>query len=172
MKRYLLIAGLLLVAFGTRPVDADTKCIGVGCGGGGGVGAASPTFTGTTTVDHLGVAGSAPTCAITGAGAAGTCALAGGVYTGNDTAGTVLISTDSAGTAATGTITITFATAYAKSPICLGALQNGAGVNWTTTATLRTNLPSTTTCAWAWNNTSALTVSDNYAFSYFVIGRP
>lgn len=137
---------------------------------------ANCTLTGTTTVDHLSTSGTAPTCAITGAGAAGTCTFNGGIYNGNDTAGTALITTDAAGTAATGTITITFATAYAKSPVCVGVLQNGAGVNWTTTATLRQNTApsgsSATSCAWAWNNTSALTVSDNYAFSYFVVGRP
>ena len=170
MKRALLLAALLLAALGTRPVDADTTCIGVGCGGAA-FSTVSPTFTGTVTLDRLRAVGTAPaSCAATGNGA-GSCAVVAGS---TDSAGLLSITTAAAGTAATGMVTLTFAAAQgAVLPVCMGMLQGDPnGQNWSATASTRGTQTSTTSaCVWAWDNTVALAVSETYLFAYIVVSR-
>lgn len=172
LRRSLLLVALLALVGGAG--HADTVCFGTGCGGGGGTfDTASPTFTGTTTVDTVKVAGAAPTCAVTGGGAAATCNFTHAASTGSTaTAGVAHITTDSSGTASTGTVTVTFTAAGANPPVCVASASNRGGAGWNS-ASVRTWISNTTTttCVVNWANGTALAASDEYFMDYVIFHK-
>lgn len=137
--RILAVLGLSLVVTSSH---ADVTCVGAGCPST--ITSASPTFTGTTTIDRLKVApGSTFTCSVVGAGGAASCART----VGTSSAGRLTVTTDALEPAISAVlITVTFSSALASdAPICVGTLRDGTGT-WPADAVLATVGGTSTTC--------------------------
>ncbi len=120
---------------------------------------AAATFNGTLTVNgHIITGGSTP--GIAANAAAGTGASVG--ITGNDTAGTITITTGTIGLATGSLATITFATAYGATPVVTMSPTNASAAMFATYLT-------PTTASFDINAAVAPGISTTYTYTYHVV---
>jgi hypothetical protein len=130
---------------------------------------AAPAIDTITTLYRITTAATAaPTLSSTGFGASPTLGLGAGS---SELSGRVNI-TPGAGASTSGTLTLTFGSAYgANSTTAVAMLSNNTGT-WNSRATLINSNSATTTAVFAWDNNSvAPTAGVIYSVNYVVLGR-
>lgn len=119
---------------------------------------------GTVPVNRFTYSGVQPTCAVTGAGASGTCGVRGNS---TDSLGSLAITVAGAGPAATGTVTLTFSSAFgANAGVCVMTPAATGTNSWNARASFQQNNTSTGTAVQNWDNNAAALTAGTYHLNY------
>jgi hypothetical protein len=130
---------------------------------------------GTAASSHNTTVGTAPSVAQTGLGSGGSVGVA--LESGStDQAGIITLTTGNSSVGSTGTVTLTFNSAYVTNqPVIVLTLVKG-GTDWGALATVRVTTQSLTAPVFTWNNSAtgaaaALTTGTTYKIAYMIIQK-
>lgn len=115
------------------------------------------------------ISGASPTCAATGIGSTGACTL--NTAGSSDLAGQMIMTPSGTGIAATGSVTLTFNSAYVISGAACAILPADNTGTWQNGVTVKQLSSSTSTPVFIWTNVATtLTSGQNYLMNYFCVG--